>query len=161
MTIRLAEPADAPLIHALAARIWWAHYPEIISGEQIAYMLERGYSVPALERQMAEGHQFRLVYDDAGEPIGYIALSCVAAGSYFLHKFYLDVTRQGKGIGAAVFQAVLAEYPDLRELRLFVNRRNYRSVNFYFKIGFYIERCIETPIGEGFVMDDFQMLFRR
>jgi predicted N-acetyltransferase YhbS len=161
MTIRIAEPSDAPLIEALATRIWWAHYPEIVSGEQISYMLERGYSVPALQQQMAEGQVFRIVYSDSGDAIGYISVSCKAPGSYFMHKFYVDAQEQGKGIGAAVFQQVLNSYPDLQEMRLFVNRRNYRSINFYFKVGFSIEQCMDTPIGEGFVMDDFQMIWKR
>ncbi|MEI6408840.1 MAG: GNAT family N-acetyltransferase [Bacteroidota bacterium] len=161
MTIRIAEPSDAPLIEELAIRIWWAHYPEIVSNEQIAYMLERGYSVPALQQQMAEGQVFRIIYSESGDAIGYISISCKSPGSYFIHKFYVDTQQQGKGIGVAVFQQVLNSYPDLQELRLVVNRRNYRSINFYFKVGFTIEFCLDTPIGEGFSMDDFQMLWKR
>lgn len=161
MTIRIADPSDAPLIEALATRIWWAHYPEIISGEQITYMLERGYSVSALQQQMVEGQVFRIVYSDSGDAIGYISVRCKGPGSYFMHKFYLEVQQQGKGIGAAVFHQVVQEYPDLQEMRLLVNRRNYRSVNFYFKTGFTIEQCVDTPFGDGYVMDDFQMIWKR
>ena len=69
--------------------------------------------------------------------------------------------QRGRGLGAAVFGALLDQYPDALEIRLTVNRQNYKSINFYFKIGFIIESCLDIPIGEGYVMNDFQMLWRR
>jgi ribosomal protein S18 acetylase RimI-like enzyme len=166
MSLRLepATPADAPRIHALAHRIWWAHYPGIVSDAQITYMLERGYSVPALEQQMAEGQQFFLLFDAASplDALGYISLSPTETpGCYFIHKFYIDHAQQGRGIGRQVFALMLAHYPDAQEIRLFVNRLNYKSINFYFRVGFQILRCMETPIGEGFAMVDYEMVWRK
>lgn len=161
MTLRPAAVSDIPLIRELAQRIWRAHYPGIISDAQIDYMLDLMYSAPALERQMtAEGQQFWLP-EEAGRVVGYLAVSRQAAGAYFLHKFYIDTTQQGKGAGARAFQLILKQYPDLTELRLTVNRQNYKSINFYFKMGFVIEKCVDIPIGQGFVMEDFQMLWQR
>lgn len=158
--LRPATLSDISLIRELAHRIWWAHYPGIITDEQIAYMLDLIYSEQALERQMTEeGQQFWLA-EVNGTAIGYLSVSRHAEGAYFLHKIYLDTTYRGKGYGAQAFQMLLDQYPDLMELRLTVNRQNFRSVNFYFKAGFTIEKCIDTPIGRGFVMDDFQMLWR-
>ncbi len=156
-----ATTSDIPLIRELAHRIWWAHYPDIITPAQIDYMLGLMYSPEALEEQMTrEGIRFWLVRAEQ-EVCGFMALSRKAEGEYFLHKFYLDTTRQHRGLGAAAFQAFLEQYPDLRELRLTVNRRNFKSINFYFKVGFIIEKCVDIPIGQGFVMDDFQMLWRK
>lgn len=161
MTLRPATLSDIPLIRELAHRIWWSHYPGIITEEQIAYMLDLVYNEQALARQMTEeGQQFWLA-EANGTAIGYLSVSRQGDGAYFLHKIYLDTSHQGKGLGAQVFQMLLEQYPDLTELRLTVNRQNFRSVNFYFKMGFVIEKCIDTPIGRGFVMDDFQMLWRR
>jgi GNAT superfamily N-acetyltransferase len=152
--------SDIPLIRALAHRIWWAHYPEIIGEEQVAYMLGLMYSEEALQRQMeAEGHAFWLPQVD-GEAVGFLAVSVRGEGQYFLHKFYLDNERRGRGLGTRVFEALLGRYPDLRELRLTVNRCNYKSINFYFKTGFSIEKCVDIDIGQGFVMADFQMVYR-
>jgi GNAT superfamily N-acetyltransferase len=162
MTVAL-QPAtvhDIPLIRDLAHRIWWAHYPEIISNEQIAYMLEQGYSEAALTNQISDSAQtFWLVLAD-GIAAGFLAISDKSAGAYFIHKFYLDNTQRGRGVGAAAFQSILEQYPDVQEIRLNVNRRNYKSVNFYFKVGFIIDHCMDTPFGAGYIMDDFQMLYR-
>ncbi len=157
MTLRRASEADIPLIRQMAERIWWEHYPSIISEDQIAFMLELIYSDSALQRQMKEEGQVFWLPEKNGQALGFLAISQKESGEYFLHKFYLD-TRE-RGLGTIIFELLLAQYPDLQELRLRVNRRNFKSVNFYFKVGFRIEYCIDTPFGGGFVMDDFQMIF--
>lgn len=160
--LRQATEADIPIIRELAQRIWWDHYPNIIGADQVRYMLALMYGAETLQRQMTEEEQtYWLIYADDELPAGFIAVSQKTAGSYFLHKFYLDTARQGKGLGARAFTELLAQYPDLREIRLTVNRKNYKSINFYFKTGFTIEHCLDIPIGEGFVMEDFQMVWRK
>ncbi|MBL7795443.1 MAG: GNAT family N-acetyltransferase [Saprospiraceae bacterium] len=159
--LRPATTDDIFVIRDLAHAIWWAHYPDIISPEQITYMLNLMYSPDALHRQMTEeGVQFWLVKPDT-MPVGFIAVGSKGSGSYFIHKFYLQKTEQRKGLGSTTFHAMLEQYPDLQELRLTVNRLNFKSINFYFKIGFRIESCIDVPIGNDFIMNDFVMLWRR
>lgn len=160
VSLRPATETNIPLIRELAHRIWWAHYPEIISDEQIAYMLEQGYSETALAQQISTPEQTFWLVMTGDDVAGFLAISNKGAGSYFIHKFYLDNTQRGRGVGAAAFGALLEQYPDLHEVRLNVNRRNYKSVNFYFKVGFVIDYCMDTPFGAGYIMDDFQMLYR-
>ena len=52
MEIRKATPSDTETIAALAEKIWMQYYPEIITVEQIRYMLDKMYSAPALQQQM-------------------------------------------------------------------------------------------------------------
>jgi RimJ/RimL family protein N-acetyltransferase len=151
---------DIPQLAAIARRIWWDHYPPIIGEEQVRYMLELNYSKESLEQQMADGQFFWWILADY-KPVGLISAGIQSAGCYFIHKFYIDPEFQGRGVGLEAFKLLLAQYPDAREVRLTVNRQNYKSINFYFKIGFIIEKCLDIPIGEGFVMNDFQMLYRR
>ncbi|MBK8554528.1 MAG: GNAT family N-acetyltransferase [Lewinellaceae bacterium] len=160
MDIRLASEQDIPLLHELAHRIWWDHYPAIISEAQIRYMLDMNYSPENLRTQMAQGQEFWLL-ETTDKAFGFIGISAEAPGQYFLHKFYIDGNQQGRGMGARAFQLLLQHYPTAETIRLKVNRSNFKSINFYFKVGFLIEYCLETAIGQGFVMDDFQMLFRR
>lgn len=151
---------DIPQLSALARLIWWDHYPPIIGEEQVRYMLELNYSKESLEQQMADGQFFWWVVSNA-QPVGFIEISGESNGLFFIHKFYMDPDFQGQGLGAAAFNLLLAKYPEAREIRLTVNRQNFKSINFYFKIGFVIEKCLDIPIGAGFVMNDFQMLYRR
>ncbi len=160
-SLRLATPADVPAIRALAHKIWHEHYITIITHEQIEYMLDTWYAPELLAQQMTEmGHEVWMVtLNGAEQPTGFLSMAQRAPGQYYLNKFYLD--NRGQGIGAAVLHTVLDKYPDLRTLRLNVNRRNFKSVNFYFKMGFRIEDIYELPVGDQFTMDDFIMIFQR
>ena len=160
--LALAVPTDIPAIQTLAQRIWLAHYPDIIGVVQTEYMLGKFYTDDSLRQQMAEGQQFWLVQDAAtsGGPLGFVAVSGKGEGRYFLHKFYLDNERRGRGLGKTVFDLLLGCCPGLQEMRLTVNRQNFKSINFYFKIGFVIEQCLDIAIGEGYEMNDFQMCFK-
>jgi hypothetical protein len=40
-----------------------------------------------------------------------------------------------------------------------VNRQNYKAINFYFKLGFKIQTVADFDIGNGYVMNDFVMVF--
>src|SRR5690606_5076748 len=119
-----------------------AHYPSIIGDKQVEYMLELIYSPAALQQQMEEGQLFKLILENE-ELLGFLSVSNWGEGRYFLHKFYLDNEKRGRGLGKIVFEHLLDHYPDLRELRLTVNRQNFKSINFYFKIGFTIEKCVD------------------
>lgn len=155
-----ATEQDARQIASLAAHIWQLHYPAIIGQQQVDYMLNLMYSEEALLKQMQEGQEFYLIY--TGEiKAGYIAVSHKAEGSYFLHKFYIDPALQARGLGKAVFTEITALYPDLKQWTLTVNRKNYKSINFYFRLGFSISEVADFDIGDGYFMEDFVMVWTR
>lgn len=158
--IRKANTSEIPLIASLAERIWRVHYPSIISHAQIDYMLDLMYSESSLQKQMEEGYHFFLVENNAA-PIGYISIGKKADGDYFLSKFYMEIAEQGKGFGKTAFAQMVNEFPDMKTIRLQVNRRNFKSINFYFKLGFIIEDAKDFDVGNGYSMDDFVMLWKR
>jgi diamine N-acetyltransferase len=153
---------DIPTIRALAAEIWNEHYISIITQEQIDYMLKEWYNETTLARQMAEqGHFLWLIRNNhQTSPVGFIAISKQTEfGAYYLNKFYIN--KNTRGIGSQILKQVIAKFPDISQLRLNVNRRNFKSVNFYFKMGFKIESCYELQVGDRFVMDDFIMVWKK
>jgi diamine N-acetyltransferase len=155
-----ADTSNVPLIAKLAHTIWHQHYPSIISLEQISYMLDRMYNDESLKEQMTvKGNDFYLIKQD-GAAIGFISVSKIKEGSQgiFIHKFYLDQTLAGKGAGTMAHnELVKLLKPSL--MRLTVNRQNYKSINFYFKNGFRIESVADFDIGNGYVMNDFVMVW--
>ncbi|MGZ4034724.1 MAG: GNAT family N-acetyltransferase [Bacteroidia bacterium] len=157
LKFKKASKDDVSLIAQLADRIWKKHYASIITMEQINYMLDKGYSAESLSKQMDQGHEFTLVYDGT-KPLGYISFDTSDGKNYFLHKFYIEVDDQGKGIGSELFTHVLKQMPNAETIELFVNRENYKSINFYFKHGFVIKNIINQDIGNGFYMNDFIMI---
>jgi len=157
LTYKKAGKNDAPVIAALADRIWKKYYSSIITMEQIGYMLEKMYSAESLAQQMEEGQEFTLVYRDQ-EPVGYISISTKDDLHYFLHKFYIETAEQAKGIGTAVFNYILNELKSAETIELTVNRQNYKSINFYFKNGFTIKEVADFDIGNNYFMNDFVMI---
>ena len=159
--ITKAEEKDIQLISDLAKIIWNQHYPEIITQEQIDYMLNKMYSAESLKEQMEkQQHQFFIIRRDEKE-IGFVSVSRSGEnGTYFLHKFYILQDKAASGVGTHAFNLLIKQLHPT-EIKLTVNRQNYRSVNFYFKNGFKIERVADFDIGNGFVMNDFVMVWRK
>ena len=102
-------------------------------------------------------HQYTLVYNSE-TPIGYISLSTVNSKNYILHKFYIESNEQGKGIGTKVLATILKDISNAETIELTVNRKNYKSINFYLKNGFIIKEVADFDIGEGYFMNDFIMV---
>ncbi len=155
--LRKALPADLAIVAAMARPIWQHHYVPIIGQAQVDYMLQLMYSPEKLEQQLHDGHVFYLV-EEEGVVLGYVSVSTKTPGDYFIHKFYLESPGRGKGTGSRIFELLLHEIGDVKTIRLTVNRKNYKAINFYFKIGFRIEEVKDFDIGGGFLMEDFVML---
>ena len=155
-----AAEADLPAIAELAGIIWWAHYPGIISHEQIDYMLARMYSIATLRAEIvSEGIRFeRLVVD--GILVGFASYGPTREpGVMKLHKLYLRGDCQGRGLGRLLLQHCERKARKLGALRLIlaVNKQNARAIAAYKRNGFAIVDSVVTDIGGGFVMDDFIM----
>ena len=154
-----AEHGEVGVIQQLAQKIWWAHYPEIIGEQQVEYMLERFYSLDALAKQMAEGQVFYLIQSEMMD-MGFVAVTALGEGRYFINKFYVDVDQHNQSVGTATFAALLDELKDAQEIQLQVNRMNCKPINFYFKLGFVIDRVADFDIGNGYFMNDFVMKWK-
>ena len=155
--LKLAEnDNDIQRIYNLAKKIWNQYYIEIISQGQIDYMLDKFYSEKAIKNQMGEGQKFYFIQLNS-EPIGYLAFSEIEKDMWFMNKFYLESDYQKFGYGTIVLKEwELMVSP--KEVKLQVNRKNYKSINFYFKNGFKIHTVADFDIGNGYFMDDFIMV---
>lgn len=160
LKLKKAESADAEAITAIAEQIWRVHYPPIIGSEQVEYMLSQMHSPQKVVEQMRIGQTFCFIRDGENT-IGYTSWSRPAEGELFIHKFYIDPSLQRKGIGKKIFDEMLELNPGTKIIRLTVNRMNYKSINFYYKIGFVIEEVKDFDIGNGYFMNDFVMKWSR
>lgn len=146
---------DMNYIEELAVQIWPNAYGDILSSEQISYMLEKMYSLDSLLRQKIEGAHFFFVTLN-NEKIGF--LSFTDRGEYYyINKFYLLPKMSGKNIGSLVYKEMLKRIKANKPIRLNVNRYNIKAINFYFKLGFKIASFEDIKIGAGFEMNDFVM----
>ena len=156
LDFRPAAAADIPLLRDLACRTWRLSYQEMISPEQIEYMLEWMYSAEKIAEEMAGGVLWEVALSD-GVPIGYLSLVFYGTHHAELSKLYLLPEHQGRGFG----QQMLAHSLDLAaargcaELRLRVNKNNTRALRAYERAGFTVTDALVADIGGGFVMDDY------
>ena len=155
-----ATEADLPAISELAAVIWRACYPGIITTEQIDYMLARMYSLDVLRDEIrSQGIRYDFLLVD-GKPVGFASYGPTSEpGVIKLHKLYLLPELHGRGLGSRLLQQVEREVRAGagRRLILSVIKRNARAIAAYQRNGFVTADSVVTDIGGGFVMDDYIM----
>lgn len=156
-SIRNASVNDIALIRELTFQVWPQTYASIISQEQIDYMLEMMYSEGSLEKQMNEGCQFVIVYDDE-KPVGFASYQEIEPQVFKLHKIYILPSQQGKGTGKFTIDHIVADIKtkNATALQLQVNRYN-KAKTFYEKLGFVIIKEIDLDVGSGYFMNDYIM----
>lgn len=157
MSLRKAFEHDIPLIRDMASRIWPTAYGEIISKEQIDYMLDMMYSEASLTEQMRNGNEFVLAYDGV-EAVGFASVGLLEGSVYKLHKLYVLPSQHGRGTGRFLVDAIIKAVKNKggTAIRLNVNKHN-KAVGFYEKIGFVKSYDEVLDIGNGYVMDDYVM----
>lgn len=149
---------DLQQIEILAREIWEEHYTPIIGAKQVAYMLEKFQSVSAMQKQVSEGYEYFGI-QEADQLVGYLAFKEEADG-LFLSKVYVHSSVRGKGLGKAAIEFVKTEVQKrgLSQIRLTVNKYNHNSIAAYLKMGFTKTCELVMDIGEGYVMDDYEMV---
>ncbi len=158
LSFRPAAETDTSVISQLGHKIWHEHYPSIITVAQIDFMLNDRYSTQAIKEGMKRGEKYFVAFD--GDTPVALADFELKGDHYFIHKFYVDVSNHRKGIGEKLFSYIISSMAISKPLRLQVNRLNYKAINFYFKMGFVIERVGDFDIGGGYFMNDYVMIKR-
>lgn len=150
--------SDLLQIEILAREIWEEHYTPIIGAKQVAYMLEKFQSVSAMQKQVSEGYEYFGI-QEADRLVGYLAFTEEVDG-LFLSKVYVHSLARGRGLGKTAIEFVKAEAQNrgLSKIRLTVNKYNHNSIAAYLKMGFTKTRELVMDIGEGYVMDDYEMI---
>jgi RimJ/RimL family protein N-acetyltransferase len=158
LLLKAVSETEIEKIADLAKIIWQKYYPPIIGQEQVDYMLKNMYNTKSLLNQINEkGQQFYFIIFE-NETIGFISVTNEKDGCWMLNKFYVLDKEAGKGIGTEIMEE-LKKIIQPKKIRLTVNRNNFKSINFYFKNGFRIDSVAQFDIGEGYIMDDFIMVW--
>lgn len=85
-TIKKATTNDIQLINEMAQIVFPATYREILSKEQLDYMMDWMYSPKNLRKQMEEeGHIYYIAYKD-GEAAGYVSIQPEGEHLFHLQK---------------------------------------------------------------------------
>ncbi len=157
LIIKKATYASIPDIRHIAHETWPVAYGELLSKEQLDYMLGLMYSEAALQKQMDQGHQFFMTELD-GNVFGFASVSDEGDGSFKLNKLYVIPITQKTGAGKALLHEVIAHVKKNNGTKLFLQvNRNNNAKGFYEKHGFIITRELDLDIGNGYFMNDYIM----
>ena len=157
-----ADRSHLATIGSLARKIWYQHYPGIITEAQIEYMLERDYAVATLSADLDRGVRMDIMQVDQ-TMVGFSAYGPTGRqGEIKLHKLYLLDSLHGQGLGSRLLTEVEtnASRRGFTKIILQVNKNNAKAIRAYERNEYYREACVVDDIGNGFVMDDYVLAKR-
>jgi len=163
--IQKAGADDLQSIHDMAQVVFHNTYREILSPDQMEYMMEMMYSLPNLRMQLEEGHHYYIAQD--GEMrLGYVSVQHEGTDEegievFHLHKIYVMPDAQGHGVGKMLLDTAIDHAKQMAagrkaRIELNVNRYN-KAVDFYRHIGMRVLLEEDFPIGNGFYKTDYIM----
>ena len=158
-TIRFANHEDIDTIISLAHQIWPATYREILSADQLSYMMNMIYSPASLRNQIIEKKHSFIIVEENKSPIGFASYSLTdQPGIYKLHKIYVSPNQQGKGLGKYIIDSITEKIRPQGAVALHLNvNRNNKAKFFYEKLGFRVIKEEDIDIGNNYFMNDYIM----
>lgn len=154
-----AVAEDIPAIIETAESTWWPTYSNILTAEQIRYMLDAIYAYELIRTQIVNGSQTYLVLAERGRCEGFASFGRIPEdpGRYKIHKLYVLPQNQKKGFGRALVEDIKQRLleKNIHSVDLNVNRFN-PARQFYERLGFIVLREEDVPVGP-YWMNDFVM----
>lgn len=156
-----ATENDIPLIQDLAKRSWENAYAEILSNEQMEYMLNTMYSKEEIASHLhnPDYHYFLIEDENNDSYEGFIGYeNGYEEKTTKLHRIYLVPESKGKGFGKKALLFLNDKVAEYGDQRIILNVNKYNSArSFYESQGYKIYDEGVFDIGNGFFMDDFLM----
>ncbi|NIF07190.1 GNAT family N-acetyltransferase [Chryseobacterium sp. Tr-659] len=163
MKLTQATEKDIPLIQDLARRSWENAYAEILSVDQMDYMLSEMYSETEIKSHLLNpDYHYYLIQDETtGLYDGFIGYQHNYENlTTKLHRIYLVPESKGKGFGKEALLFLNEKVSENGNDRIILNVNKYNSArNFYESQGYRVYGEGVFDIGNGFVMDDYMMEF--
>ena len=165
MNIVRASVSDIMRIHDMADVVFRHTYKDILSPQQMEYMMDWMYSPDNLRKQLQDGHVY-FIGLDGDRPCGYVSVEPEGIAEdgvmlFHLQKIYVLPSEQKRGLGRMLFERAVAFAEEASggrraRIELNVNRSN-PAIGFYRHLGMEILRQGDFHIGKGFYMNDYIM----
>lgn len=159
MNIVQASKSQLPIIAELAFAIWPSAYSEILSKEQLTYMLDKFYNLEALTEQLVKRNHIFLLVEENEKFVGFASyeINCNDHKTK-IHKIYVLPETQGKGFGFQLLNEIEKKTKEAQNNMLYLNVNRFNKAQyFYKKAGFKIAYQEDIEIGKGYLMQDFVM----
>ena len=143
-------------IEFMASIIWPVAYKNILSNEQIKYMLNKFLTLDSILSSIEDGYTFVIIKEDNNK-MGFMAYKLMDT-QCFLSKLYILPNFQNQGIASKAIEYLKAfNLP----ITLTVNKYNENAYQKYLHLGFTVYDSVVTDIGNGYVMDDYCMVLKK
>ena len=161
--IRQASYDAIPEIRGMADVVFRLTYADILSQDQMEYMMDWMYSAESLREQVGGKDKYFFIAESDGDPAGYVSFELEGVlpdgrNLYHLQKLYVMPGYQHTGLGGKLFNFVKEKLsvmnPGGCRVELNVNRNNI-AVGFYEHLGMTRAREGDFPIGKGYFMNDY------
>ena len=155
------------VLKQLVDEVWPATFKDILSEDQIKYMMEMMYSIASLKKQTKTGSKFYILYDFK-EPAGYLALIPHYKNARLnaehtltkVDKIYVLPKTQGTGAGRFLMDFAFAEAKQAGDAGVMLNvNRDNTATAFYEHYGFKNSYAEDFDIGNGYLMEDYIMYY--
>lgn len=156
-----ATETDIPLIRELAEMSWNSAYADILSRNQIDYMLSKMYSADEISAQLQNpDYHYYLIIDD-NNAVGFMGYEHhYEPKTTKLHRIYLIDEAKGKGCGKAALSFLKKQVFEQGDNRIILNVNKENKARYVYESqGFSIYKEDVFDIGNGFLMDDYLMEF--
>lgn len=161
MKLIKATENDIPMIQDLARRSWENAYAEILSKEQMEFMLRTMYSQEEIANHMQNpNYHYFLIQDESNDSFeGFIGYEIgYEEETTKLHRIYLIPESKGKGFGKKALEFLNKEVSERGDKRIILNVNKYNSARkFYESQGYKVYDEGVFNIGNNFFMDDYLM----
>ena len=151
-----ATIADIPAIIDIAHKTWWPTYENLLSKEQLSFMLEKIYDKNTLTKVMSDGTQTFLLGKENNVIVGFAAYGRREEEPEIikLHKLYLLPEMHGRGYGKILLDEVKKRTVAGGQKILDLNvKRDNPAKTFYERCGFKVLREEDIPFGPYLLQD--------
>lgn len=163
MILQKADYNDISLIQEIARKSWQATYQDILSKDQMDYMLENMYSYNEISAHLKNPnyHYFLIIDEISNSAEGFVGFeNHYEDETTKLHRIYLTPESRGKGFGKMALQFLKQQIEEAGDKRIILNVNKENSARqFYESQGFKVYGEGVFDIGNGYVMDDYLMEF--
>lgn len=159
MEIIKATIKDTRVIRELAYAIWPTTYNEILSSEQLDYMLAKFYSEESILEQIEQKKQQFFLLKNEDVAVGFLSFEVnIQPSKTKLHKIYVLPELQGSGNGKKLVEWCVQQAKENQQKYVFLNVNRFnKAKTFYEKLGFQIIFEENIEIGNGYLMEDYVM----
>lgn len=154
--VQVANPDHVTKVIDLADEIWRECYKDVLTDEQIEYMVDRYQSDNVVTKKMInEGYDYYLL-NNGSNVIGFMSYM-KDDDKLIINNLYVLKSYRDKGYNELTIKKITKECKDtsIKKIDIVINKLNKEAIDMYSNIGFSNIDNQQQDIGNGYVIDNY------